>query len=150
MRNIKRNMSRKDAAEFVKELRLIGLSPSFEQGRRRFLHLLDRYKEKYPRYTALLREKTDDYLAFLKYPEGIRKHLYTTNTVESLGSILEELRYEKRGHFQSQKVLEVNIMLAYKRFREGRWKRKIPTFEPYSYDILQLFNLRFSQTQETR
>jgi transposase-like protein len=83
----------------------------------RFLSLLDRFEDRYPRYTGLLRGKADNYLAFPKYMEGIRKHLYTTNTVESLGSLLGELQYEERRHFQSQKVLELNIIFDYRRFR---------------------------------
>ena len=41
---------------------------------------------------AELRKKRDHYLAFLKYPDAIRRSLSTTNTVEAVNGQLEIIR----------------------------------------------------------
>jgi transposase-like protein len=49
--------------------------------------------------------KTDNYLRFLRCPEEIRKHVYTTNAVESLNSRIEQIRMKLGGYFQSVGIL---------------------------------------------
>ena len=41
------------------------------------------------------------YLAFLDYPDAIRRSLSTTNTVEAVNGQLERLRRNSGGYFQS-------------------------------------------------
>lgn len=38
-------------------------------------------------------------LAFLNYPPEVRKHLYTTNAVESINSGIEKMRMDLGGYF---------------------------------------------------
>lgn len=38
----------------------------------------------------LLMEKAEYYIAFTKYSEPLRKHIYTTNVVESVNSLIEK------------------------------------------------------------
>jgi len=38
----------------------------------------------------ILMEKAEHYMAFIKYPESLRKHVYTTNSVESINSLVEK------------------------------------------------------------
>jgi len=40
----------------------------------------------------ILMEKAEHYMAFIKYPESLRKHVYTTNSVESINSLVEKIR----------------------------------------------------------
>jgi transposase-like protein len=61
-RNVRRQMTKKDASAFNKELANIKLS-------------------------------AEHYLCFLRYPDDIRGHIYTTNAVESLHSKIELTRY---------------------------------------------------------
>jgi transposase-like protein len=45
-----------------------------------------------PEYAQQIEMKKENYLAFLKYPEEIRRHIYTTNIVESINSGIELMR----------------------------------------------------------
>jgi len=41
----------------------------------------------------------------------LRKHVYTTNSVESINSLVEKIRIRSGGYFNSVEVLEINIYL---------------------------------------
>jgi hypothetical protein len=45
-------------------------------------------------------------------------------------------------------ILEINLLIQRDNLKNGKWKKLIPAFEGASYEILQLFNKKFSiQTQ---
>ena len=50
-------------------------------------------------------------MVFTKYPEPLRKHIYTTNSVESVNSLIEKIRIKSGGYFNSINALEINIYL---------------------------------------
>jgi hypothetical protein len=51
---------------------------------------------------AELRKKRDHYLAFLKYPDVLRRGLSTSNVVEAVNGQLEILRRNSGGYFNLQ------------------------------------------------
>ncbi|WP_404815218.1 transposase [Thermoanaerobacter ethanolicus] len=53
-------------------------------------------------------QKADHYFAFTRYPEEVRKHIYTTSAVESVNSLVEKVRIKSGGYFQSADILELN------------------------------------------
>ena len=64
-------------------------------------------------------------LKFLKYPESTRKHIYTTNPVESVHSSFEKMRIKKGGFFQSMDTLNVAIFIVCDKLNLT-WKKPIP------------------------
>jgi len=56
---------------------------------------------------------------------------------------LEDIRQAKRGIFQSERVLGINIILLYRRLKAGRWKKPIPHIASKQYEIHQLFAITF-------
>jgi len=56
---------------------LLGLSIFQEE-------IIDKFKEQYPTYIKYLDSKKEEFLAFLNYPETIRKLINSTNAVESV------------------------------------------------------------------
>ncbi len=87
--------------------------------------------------------KIDNYLYFLKYPEEIRRYIYTTNAVESLNSRIEHIRIKLGGYFQSASILEINLMLQIDRLKQGKWKNPVPILRAKAYELLQIFNTKF-------
>jgi transposase-like protein len=86
----------------------------------------------------------------MKYPEDLRKHIYTTNAVESVNSIIEKIRINSGGYFQSVEILETNIYLQRENLRRGKWKNGVPILKKCSYNILQLYNMRYEmETQNS-
>ncbi len=54
-----------------------------------FEEICDRFSKSNPTWIAELRKKREHYLAFLKYPEYMRKSFSTTNVVEAINGQLE-------------------------------------------------------------
>jgi transposase-like protein len=83
-RNIRRNMGKDASKEFIKALKQIKqFNAGFEDAVERFKALCEEYERRYPYFMKELKAKAEKYFNFLKYPEEIRKHIYTTNTAEN-------------------------------------------------------------------
>jgi len=143
-------MSTRDASAFNKELANIRLSKDLQEGKERFESLCREYRDRYPTFIKGILQKAGHYLCFLRYPEDLRKHIYTTNAVESLHSKIELIRMRLGGYFQSVSVLEINMMLQLDRLKQGKWKKPVPLVKARAYEISQLFNMKFhAQTQDS-
>ncbi|MBC7361419.1 MAG: transposase [Candidatus Aminicenantes bacterium] len=147
-RNVRRNMGKEDARLFNRELENIRLSRDYEQAQMRFEQLCQHYQSKYPTFIKNIQSKLTHYVCFLKYPEEIRRYLYTTNAVENFNSRIEQIRFRLGGYFQSVEILEINLLLQTERLKQGKWKNPLPVLKSRAYEIQQLFNLKFyEQTQ---
>ena len=101
-------------------------------------------------FIAAISEKAEFYLAHMKYPEELRKHIYTTNAVESVNSMIEKIRVNSGGYFQSVEVLEINIYLQRENLRRTKWKNGVPSIRKCINNITQLYNLRYKlETQNS-
>ena len=121
-RNAKTHLSKTDAVEFQQRWRAIKSSWDVEVGNHQFEELCDRFAKSYPTWIAELRKKRNHYLAFLKYPEYMRKSFSTTNLVESVNGQLEIMRRNSGGYFHSEDTLKFKLGLAISSLENGRWR----------------------------
>lgn len=96
-------------------------------------------KEKNEDWGKQLFKKRDNYLAFLEYPQEVRKHIYSTNAVESINSGLEGMVTELGGYFPSQRSLEVNVFIQISNLQDRWWRKPMPTVRAVSYELQQIF-----------
>jgi|YNPBryunderm2012_1023409.scaffolds.fasta_scaffold22677_2 transposase-like protein len=143
-RNIKRNMSKDDAKVFYDELESIKLIKDYDKAIIKFEDLCKRFERKYPLFMKLLQSKKELYFTYLKYPEQVRKHVYTTNIVENFNSRLEVTRVNNGGYFQSLKTTEVAIYVTINRIQTSKWKKPLPAVRAALYELKQMFNAKFS------
>lgn len=144
-RNVRNQMNKEDFQIFNKEIKNIKEnSLDYEDGLEKLEDLCNRFKSIYPSFIKQIQSNKERYLCFLRYPESIRKHIYTTNPVESVNSMIEKVRVNLGGYFQSVDILEINLLIQRDNLKKGRWKKSIPAFKGASYEILQLFNKKFS------
>ncbi|GAB5046179.1 IS256 family transposase [Thermodesulfovibrio sp. TK110] len=150
-RNIRKNMGKLASQEFLKMLNQIKqLSLGFEDALERFKSLCDRYEKNYSYFMKELKKKAEKYFNFLKYPEEIRKYIYTTNAAENFNRRIEEIRLRLGGYFQSIEILETNLFLQRERLLQGRWKNPVPILKANTYELRQIFNRKFyAQTQNS-
>jgi len=120
-RNARNHLSRPDNAEFQQRWRVIKSCWSPEVGNQQFDQLCDRFFDPYPSFIAELRKKRQHYLAFLAYPEAIRRSLSTTNVVEAVNGQLEIMRRNSGGYFHSEDTLKLKLGLALASLEKG-WK----------------------------
>ena len=90
-RKIQRGMGRQSAREFLKRLKEIKeLSVSYEEAVEDFKILCKEYEEQYPSFMKAIWRKAEMYFQFMKYPEEVRKYIYTSNSAENFNRRIEE------------------------------------------------------------
>ncbi len=68
--------------------------------------------------------------------------------MESVNSMIEKVRINLGGYFQSIDILGINLLIQRDNLKNKKQKKPVPAFKVSSYEILQLFNKKFSiQTQ---
>jgi len=142
-RNVRRNMSKADAKVFNAELSLIRKSKDMETAIDKFAKLCNDYATKYKTFIDNLLKNKERYFAFIKYPEPVRKNLYTTNAVENFNSRIEVARVNSGGYFQSVKTAEVSLYVIIHKLQRNRWKKPVLSFREAEYELNQLFNSMF-------
>jgi len=149
--HLKRNLKRLFGGEVYREsarlLRRIVESQTVEEAQALWNRLVKVVESVNPKYAKELDSKRDNYLAFVLYPEEVRRHVYTTNIVESVNAGLEFMRLELGGYFPSLKSLEVNLFIQFSNLND-RWMRKpMPRIRANLYRLHQLMNLRFESEE---
>src|SRR5262245_45200460 len=100
---------------------------------------------KRPTFIAELRKKRDHYLAFLKYPDAIRRSLSTTNTVEAVNGQLVIIRRKSGGYFQSEDTLKLKIGMTITSLENGRWSKITGRVEESLHQLNAMFEARFER-----
>lgn len=144
-RNAKSHLSKADASEFQQRWRTVKAAWNIDVGAHQFEELCDRFADSSPAFIAELRKKREHYLAFLKYPELMRKSLSTTNTVEAVNGQLEIVRRNSGGYFQSEDVLKLKLGMAVASLEAGRWNRPAASVATALHQINAIFERRFEE-----
>lgn len=121
-RNAKTHLSKADAIEFQQRWRAIKTCWDLELASHQFEELCDRFAKTNSSWTTELRKKREHYLAFLKYPEYMRKSFSTTNLVEAINGQLEIMRRNSGGYFHSADTLKCKLGLAVSGLENGKWR----------------------------
>jgi putative transposase len=122
-RNAKTHLSKTDSAEFHKRWTSIKACWSIEVASHQFEQLCDHFAKAYPSWISDLRKKREHYLAFLKYPEAMRRPFSSTNLVEAINGQLEIMRRNSGGYFHSDDTLKLKLGLAVLSLENGKWNR---------------------------
>jgi transposase-like protein len=147
-RNGRSHLGKEDAAEFQKRVRAIKACWDLSLGTKQFDDLCDRFAKTAPTFIAELRKKRDHYLAFLAYPDPIRRSLSTTNAVEAVNGQLERLRLNSGGYFQSETVLKLKLSAAVIGLERERWAKPAAIIAEALPQMNVLFQTRF-ETEES-
>ncbi len=142
-RNAKTHLSKVDAAEFQQRWRVIKSSGNQEVAHQQFEQLCDRFAKNSPAFVAELRKKRLHYLAFLNYPETIRRSLSTTNVVEAINGQLEIMRRNSGGYFHSESILKLKLGLAISSREQGKWKSMARNVACVLHQFNAMFQSRF-------
>ena len=122
LRNAKTHLSKVDVLEFQQRWRAIRTCWDVELANVQFEELCDRFAKVNPTWIAELRKKREHYLAFMKYPEYMRKSFSTTNVVEAINGQLEIMRRNSGGYFHSEDTLKFKLGIAVTGLENGKWR----------------------------
>jgi len=147
-RNLYKNMKKEDAKKVTKTLYQIRTTcDTYEAALSLYeSDIIEKFKKQYPTFIKYLEKRKTEYLCFMKYPEATRKHIYTTNPVESVHSSFEKMRIKKGGFFQSMDILNVAIFIVSDKLNLT-WKKPIPMIKSKLYELNQIFNLKFYEEE---
>ncbi len=129
IRNSLRPVARRDAAEVAKELRKIYTAPTAEAAFDALAAFAaSPWGRKYPQAARVWEDAWDAFTPFLAFTPGVRKLLYTTNSIESLNYQLRKVT-KARGHFPTDDAVVKLLWLAIiniedKRARERAARRQ--------------------------
>jgi len=143
LRNAKTHLSKSDAAEFTKRFRSIKHAWSLDVAAQQFEDLCQRFAKSYPSFVSQLRKKRQNYLAFLGYPDGVRRTLSTTNVVEAINGQFEIVRRHSGGYFQSQDTLKLNLGIVITSLENGKWRRVATNMQAALHQFNALFQTLF-------
>lgn len=119
IRNSMRYLASKDQKAFMRDLKEVYRAVNKESAELALDRLEEKWGKKYPKVIESWRNKWHLLSAYFKYPEHIRKPIYTTNTVESVHRQFRKLTKTK-GAFPNEnsllKLLYVGILNASKKW----------------------------------
>ena len=79
-------------------------------------------------------------------PDEIRKAIYTSNSIESVNSVLRKVTNGK-GSFSSEESVYKVLYLRVQELQE-KWKRPIPNWNKISIQLAELFGDRYTKYLE--
>jgi transposase-like protein len=133
IRNSIRYVASKNQKEFMKDLKLIYQAISKEAAEIELDNLESKWGKKYPIVIKSWRNKWEHLSAYFKYPEEIRRIIYTTNIIESVHRQFRKLTKTK-GAFPNENSL---LKLLYMGIQNSSKKWTMPVWN-WSLTISQL------------
>jgi len=146
-RNLKKEFRGEELKEMKKELEKVKVSGTKEEGEGHWKRFVEIVKQHNPVMGKRYEERGENYLAFLSYPEEIRKYIYTTNIVESVNAGLEKIRQELGGYFPSQKSMEVNLFIQFSNLNDVWMRRPITDISSNLYRLRQIMRTKFESEE---
>lgn len=123
IRNTMKYINWKDSKQLLGDLKSVYRASSKELAEYNLEIFEDKWGKKYPKAVESWRRNWDRLSNYFKYPEPIRKLVYTTNTVEGYHRMVRKVTKSK-GAFTSDMALLKLVYLATINFQK-RWKNKL-------------------------
>jgi transposase-like protein len=139
IRNSLKYVASKDQKEFLADLKPVYQAVNKDSAELQLLKLAEKWEKKYPLVIDSWQRNWEKLSTYFKYPEAIRKLVYTTNTIEGYHRQIRKVTKTK-GAFTSDMALLKLIYLASKNI-EKKWTMPLSN---WSLTISQL-NLFFPE-----
>ena len=126
IRNSLKYVASKNQKEFMEDLKLVYKANSKDLAESKLIELEEKWGKKYPLVLKSWNNNWHNLSGYFRYPEEIRKMIYTTNAVEGLHRQIRKVTKTK-GSFTSQTALEKLIYLAIKNISK-KWNMPVPNW----------------------
>lgn len=142
IRNSLKFVSYKERKELAKDLRLVYEADTEEQALQSLEYFNEKWGKKYPHIYDSWKKNWPELSTYFKYPEEVRKLIYTTNAIESLNSVIKR-KTRQKGSFPSKeaafKVVFTSVQEVMKKWRRSRirdWSKIYPQLNIYFKEIM--------------
>lgn len=137
VRNSLKYVDEKDRKKVASGLRKIYTSISLEEAQATLEAFAVEWGDKYGYIVDQWQSNWEELMAFMDFPTGMRKMIYTTNPVEALHRVMRKLIKSKAAWVSStalKKQLYLSLM-----HNEKSWKRKARGWTAIQRDIMKLY-----------
>lgn len=141
IRNSCKYVGSKHQKEFLKDLKSVYKSVNKETAEDKLDALELKWGEQYPIVIKSWRDNWERLTAYFAYTEGIRRIIYTTNTVEGYHRQLRKVTKNK-GVFPNDVALEKLVYLAYRNIKK-KWTMPISNWGTTAQQLAIKFGQRF-------
>ena len=141
IRNSCKYVGSKNQKEFVKDLKGVYQAVNKESAESSLDNLELKWGEQYPIVIKSWRDNWERLSAYFAYTEGIRRMIYTTNTVEGYHRQLRKVTKSK-GVFPNDTALEKLVYLAYRNIRKN-WNMPLSNWGTTAQQLAIKFGDRF-------
>lgn len=141
IRNSIKYVGSKHQKEFMKDLKLVYQTVSKEAAETELLNLDSKWGEQYPIVIKSWQDNWEKLTEYFQFTAGIRKLIYTTNTVEGYHRQIRKVTKNK-GVFPSDTALEKLVYLAYRNIRK-KWTMPLANWATMSQQLAIKFGDRF-------
>lgn len=111
VRNSTKYVSYKDLKEVTVDLKKIYSAINESEGIRQLQNFSSKWDDKYPAISDMWQRLWSGIAPFYSFPDGIRKVIYTTNTIESANRQIRKI-IKNKGVFPDDKSIQKMIFLA--------------------------------------
>ncbi len=137
VRNSLKYVDEKDRKKVASGLRKVYTSLSLEQAQGSLSAFEVEWGSKYGYIVEQWQSNWDELLAFMDFPEGMRKMIYTTNPVEALHRVMRKL-IKSKAAWVSSTALTKQLYLSLTH-NEKSWKRKAYGWKQIQRDIMKKY-----------
>jgi transposase-like protein len=137
VRNSLKYIDEKDRKVVVVDLRKIYTSPTMEQAQSALENFEVKWEKQYEYIVKQWRNNWEELMAFLDFPQGMRKMIYTTNPVEALHRVMRKL-IKSKAAWVSETALTKQLYLSLKH-NEKSWRKKAYGWAQIQRDIMMKY-----------
>ena len=142
IRNSVKYVASKNQKEFVRDLKKVYQAINKEQAEIELDSLDSKWGVYYPIVIKSWRSNWDKLSAYFQFSDGIRKMIYTTNTVEGYHRQIRKVTKNK-GVFPNDTALEKLVYLAYRNIRK-KWTKPLANWGKTAQQLAIKFPDRFN------
>lgn len=137
VRNSMKYVDDKDRRKVASSLRKVYTTISREEAQAAFSNFEVQWGEKYSHIIDQWQSNWEELFAFMDFPSGMRKMIYTTNPVEALHRVMRKL-IKSKAAWVSQTALTKQLYLSLMH-NEKSWKRKAHGWAQIQRDIMKKY-----------
>lgn len=142
IRNSLKYVASKDVDSFLKDLKQVYQAPGKQAGEQQLTELQNKWGEKYPVIIESWQRNWEKLSTYFRYPEPIRRLIYTTNAIEGFHRQLRKVTKTK-GAFTSDIALLKLIYLAQERIAK-KWTHPLQNWNQILGQMVILFPNRIN------
>lgn len=143
VRNSLKYVDEKDRKIVASDLRSIYTSKTQEQAKANLKSFKQKWGEKYTYIVKQWTDNWDELMAFLDFPTGMRKMIYTTNPVEALHRVMRKL-VKSKAAWVSETALIKQLYLSLMHNKKS-WSKRAYGWTKIQRDIMDLYPERIKE-----